>query len=215
VVAKVVERPAFSPPGPGDNFERWAANHISQLLEVFQQYGYRLNRAPTAEEVGADVWNFENMPLVDGRPITDGHVIGATDPRQGNFTTLDLQTGVANAVPAQLLRGGVDGNVNVLRAHVQRTTSVSTSSTIIMNASSFHNGGLALVHGRLASDLNGVVFLDLVLHRAIGGATVIQSGTVNGAPAGRTYTSSGGNRELMLAMASGTYNVSVSYLRAG
>jgi len=44
VAEKVVERPALSPPGPGDNFERWASAHISQLLEVFQQYGYRLNR---------------------------------------------------------------------------------------------------------------------------------------------------------------------------
>jgi hypothetical protein len=101
VVAKVVERPAFSPPGPGDNFERWAASHISQLLQIFQQYGYRLNRAPTAEEVDADVWNFENMLQVGGDPIVqreinaDGTAVWFADGTQ--FCTTDYTRATTSA----------------------------------------------------------------------------------------------------------------------
>jgi hypothetical protein len=52
----------------------------------------------------------------------------------------------------------------------------------------------------------GNIFSDLIFTSETAGPTVLSAKTVSGAPAGRTYTMSGGIN-LQLAMASGTYDV--------
>ena len=95
-------------------------------------------------------------------------------------------------------------------ARLQRNTqNVSTSASILTCAYQSAGGGMAIVHGREGAN----IFVDIVCYSAAGGNyAVVSSATLNGAPPARTYSCDG--TSLLLAMASGTYDINCSALES-
>ena len=103
------------------------------------------------------------------------------------------------------------GNVAIDSGQIQVSdysgmATVATSATGILQANAGGSSCLVVVSGSSGSNR----FTDLVAFFN-GGIVVISSSTMSGAPAARTYTDGGGGL-LLLAMASGSYSVSIFVL---
>jgi len=112
-------------------------------------------------------------------------------------TTFKVNSGTTNATTynTATLTGG-----SLLTVQQQKTTSVSTTATVILTPGLY--GSFLLVFGTDGTNR----FMDVVLFGlATGTVNVISSLAVGGAPASRTYTQSASTWRL--AMASGTYTV--------
>ena len=130
---------------------------------------------------------------------TDGVAIGS--PTLQGPTTLAQYNAFAKVRAGARISSASDGLWGV-----QSTSSVTGSNFIICGIAGY--GGLAVVTGAESTN----IFIDLLLVTSAN-VYVIQSGTSQGSPAGRTYSVAAAN--LRVTMASGTYATQVTFLGMG
>jgi len=123
--------------------------------------------------------------------------IGSTGVSIGATARVTIDAGTTNATTYNTLaaRGG-----SRMYIQQQQTTSVSTTATVICTPGLY--AGLCLIHGSDGTNR----FQDLVMMSiGTGNVSVINSFSVSGTPASRTYSQT--SSTYRLAMASGTYTV--------
>ena len=140
---------------------------------------------------GAQSWGIQVCDTGDGGSAL--HL----NARGGN---VGINKGADNSASYPLDVNGTIAGKDLVRITPTSTVSVSTSATTISTTTNDY-GAIAIVWG---ADTGGNIFTDLLFY-SLSAATVMQSQSPSGSPAGRTYSMSSGN--LQLAMSSGTYTV--------
>jgi hypothetical protein len=194
----------------------WAGqNTLGAGSSVTNQYGFYVHNSVTGATnnygfhsniaSGSNRWNFYAAGTAQNY-FAGNTGVGVAGGING--ARLSVSSGTANATTYKVFatQGG-----STVQYQQQKTTSVSTSATIILTPGDGPFAGLALVFGH---DGSGNRFIDLVMFSVgTGTVNVINSLTASGTPAARTYSQ--GSSAYQLAMASGTYTVEVMIIGMG
>jgi hypothetical protein len=194
----------------------WAGqNTLGAGSSVTNQYGFFVHNSVTGATnnygffsdiaSGSNRWNFYAAGTAQNY-FAGNTGVGVAGGING--ARLSVSSGTANATTYKVFatQGG-----STVQYQQQKTTSVSTSATIILTPGDGPFAGLALVFGH---DGSGNRFIDLVMFSVgTGTVNVINSLTASGTPAARTYSQ--GSSAYQLAMASGTYTVEVMIIGMG
>ena len=173
-----------------------AADVAQTAIKTSGQYGGGIALLDTnycgfyAQSAGADLRIYTNVAA--GSAVATG--------LRGVFSTTGLAvTGALSATGTLSTTGEIQTGAKGVQ-YSQSTTGVTSTTTDILAYSSYNAGGIVLVSG---AD-GGAQFMDIV-GMGYSTAAAIQSNTIAGSPAARTYTASAG--VLRLSVASGTYAV--------